>query len=52
MLAIDEFQVVAEKQLLEQVGGVTVDFTANEYGEGFQIRTGNQPKIDCGSCSC
>ncbi|MFH2009115.1 MAG: hypothetical protein ABI333_21170 [bacterium] len=49
---VDGFSVFAEKQLLEQVGGVTVDYTVTGFGEGFSIKSGNQSPTECGSCSC
>ena len=47
------FRVVAEKGLLEEMGGVTVDFVKTSWSEGFAIKPGNPPdKSACGSCSC
>jgi Fe-S cluster assembly iron-binding protein IscA len=49
---------VVEKQLLENTGGICVDFVQKGYFGGYQI----EPKIplkrsgsgsnECGSCSC
>ena len=52
MFTIDGFRVFAEKTLIEQVGGVTVDYTVTGFGEGFQIRPTNQMGNTCGTCSC
>ncbi len=44
------FKVVAEKSLLEQMGGITVDYRKSAFGGGFVIR----PKGENigGSCAC
>lgn len=44
------FKVVADKALLEQMGGISVDFRASMFGAGFVIR----PKGEHvgGSCAC
>ena len=44
--------MVAEKKLLEQTGGVIVDYTVTGFGEGFKIKGGNETPNACGSCSC
>ncbi|MFO7461584.1 MAG: iron-sulfur cluster biosynthesis family protein [Desulfatiglandales bacterium] len=40
------------KQLLEQVKHVTVDFVESAYGSGFSITSGLAKGNSCGSCSC
>jgi len=43
------FDVVIEKQLLEQVKGVKIDYETSKWrGEGFRIL----PTYQSGSCSC
>ena len=46
----DGFKVVADKALLEQMGGVAVDYRESAFGAGFVIR----PLGDHvgGSCAC
>ena len=47
------YQIVVERELLKQVGGLSVDFQGAGWRAGFSIRTGQQPEDDgCGSCSC
>ena len=46
------FRVVGEKSLLEQVGGVKIDYSKTGWQEGFQITEGNKDPNACGSCSC
>ena len=52
MITIDGFRVVAEKKLIEQFGGVTIDYMSTGWSEGFSIRPINQEGKECGSCSC
>ncbi|MBN2032346.1 MAG: Fe-S cluster assembly protein HesB [Deltaproteobacteria bacterium] len=40
------------KQLLEQVKPVTVDFVESGYGSGFSISSNLIKGNSCGSCSC
>lgn len=40
------------KQLLEQVKPVTVDFVESAYGSGFSISSSLAKGSSCGSCSC
>jgi len=45
----DGFKVVADKSLLEEMGGVKVDYRKSAFGGGFII----QPEGDfSGSCAC
>ena len=46
------FRLVAEKQLLEEFGGVTVDYMKSGWNEGFRITPGKTQDSNCGSCSC
>lgn len=52
MVAVDGLRVVADKQLLDQFGGVTVDYMSTGWSEGFRITPGKPPVDNCGSCSC
>jgi len=40
------------KELLDQVKPVTVDFVESTYGSGFAISSGMAKGNSCGSCSC
>ena len=40
------------KQLLDQVKPVTVDFVESAYGSGFSISSSLAKGSGCGSCSC
>jgi iron-sulfur cluster assembly protein len=40
------------KQLLEQVKPVTVDYLDSGYGSGFSISSSLAKGNSCGSCSC
>jgi len=40
------------KQLLEQVKPITVDFVESTYGSGFSISSSLAKGGSCGSCSC
>jgi Fe-S cluster assembly iron-binding protein IscA len=46
--------VVAEKSLMDEMGGVTVDYVKTSWSEGFAVKPGNAPAggNSCGSCSC
>ena len=45
----DGFKVVADRHLLEEMGGVTVAYQSSAFGSGFVIR----PKgAHSGSCAC
>ncbi len=50
-----DFSIVAEKALLEQVGGVQVDYVDSGWQSGFSIRGQNDEEPGaghCGSCGC
>jgi Fe-S cluster assembly iron-binding protein IscA len=40
------------KELLEEVSPVTVDFVSTDAGGGFKIVSKLTEKSSCGSCSC
>lgn len=44
------FNVVADKALLEQMGGISVDFRESMFGAGFVIRPSGEHAG--GSCAC
>lgn len=52
VVAVDGFRVVAEKKLLDEFGGVTVDYMKTGWSEGFRITPGKPSTSNCGSCSC
>jgi Fe-S cluster assembly iron-binding protein IscA len=43
---------VINKELLEEVNPVTVDFVSSAEGGGFKIISKLTEKSSCGSCSC
>lgn len=46
------FTLIASKTLLEDQGGITLDYTDGPFRKGFQIK-GNKPQEGCASgCSC
>jgi Fe-S cluster assembly iron-binding protein IscA len=46
------FRLVVERELLEQVGGLHVDYVERGWSSGFSIRVANQSTDGCGDCSC
>ena len=50
------FKIVVEEALLEQTGGVRIDFADNYFGGGFNIQSikplGSVGESACGGCSC
>jgi Fe-S cluster assembly iron-binding protein IscA len=52
----DELKFIVEKSLLEQTGGIKVDFANHAFGGGFKIDSvkplSNSGSNSCGSCSC
>jgi len=52
----DGFKVVVEESLLEQTGGIRIDFVDNYFGGGFNIQSvkplSSFGESACGSCSC
>jgi Fe-S cluster assembly iron-binding protein IscA len=52
VFTVDGFRVVADKKLLEEFGGVSVDYLKSGWAEGFSIKPGRQQGTTCGSCSC
>lgn len=53
----DGFKIVVEEALLEQTGGVRIDFADNYFGGGFSIQSVKPlsafgGESACGSCSC
>ncbi|MBW2526699.1 MAG: hypothetical protein JRI23_21125 [Deltaproteobacteria bacterium] len=47
------YQLVCEKSLVEQVGGLSVDFHDFGYSSGFTIRSGDAPTGGgCGPGCC
>ena len=44
--------MVAEKQLLEENGSITIDYTKTGWSEGFSIKPDKKADTNCGSCSC
>ena len=44
------FNVVADKGLLEQMGGISVDFRESAFGAGFVVRPRGENVG--GSCAC
>jgi len=50
------FKIVIENALLEQTGGVRIDFADNHFGGGFNIQSvkplSSSGESACGSCSC
>ena len=52
MVQVNGFSVVAERSLLEQFGGVTIDYMSSGWSEGFRITPGKPTESSCGSCSC
>ncbi|HEX9910379.1 MAG TPA: hypothetical protein VGA86_05815 [Desulfatiglandales bacterium] len=43
---------LVNKQLLDQVKPITVDFVESGWGSGFSISSGLKKAEACGSCSC
>jgi len=52
VVKVNGFSVVAERSLLEQFGGVTIDYMSSGWSEGFRITPGKPTESSCGSCSC
>lgn len=47
------YQLVVERSLLEQVGGLSIDFHDYGFSSGFSIRAGDAPAGGgCGPCAC
>ncbi|MDY6987242.1 MAG: hypothetical protein SWQ30_04220 [Thermodesulfobacteriota bacterium] len=43
---------VIEKELLERVNPIKVDYVESPMGAGFSISSGMERPDSCGSCSC
>lgn len=43
---------LVDKQLLEQVKPIVVDFIESGWGSGFSIKSNLKKAESCGSCSC
>ena len=46
------FTLVAERQLIDELGGVAIDFVRNAHGEGFDLRILGGEAGGCGDGSC
>lgn len=46
------YQLVVERKLLEQVGGLSIDFHDFGFSAGFTIHGGDAPAGGCGPCTC
>ncbi len=46
----ESFNVIIDRELLSQMGGITIDFRKSSWmGGGFSVEATNEP---AGSCSC
>lgn len=54
VLTATGFRVAADKKMLDEFGGVTVDYQKTNMGEGFRITPGKTLGKTCGNgrCSC
>jgi iron-sulfur cluster assembly protein len=43
---------LVNKQLLDQVKPITIDFVESGWGSGFSISSSLKKPDSCGSCSC
>jgi len=43
---------LVDKQLLDQVKPITIDFVESGWGSGFSISSGLKKAESCGTCSC
>jgi len=43
---------LVDKQLLDQVKPITIDFVESGWGSGFSISSSLKKPDSCGSCSC
>ena len=48
----DGVSYVVEKELLEQVQPIALEYVESDYGSGFQVKSNLKVKSGCGSCSC
>lgn len=49
----DGIRLVGDQALLEEAGGVTVDYQITREGAGFKVRANNDPPLSCGiGCHC
>ncbi len=49
----DGIRIIGDQALLEEAGGLTVDYQVTREGAGFRVLTDKEPRRSCGSgCHC
>lgn len=49
----DGIRLIGEQSLLDEAGGVTVDYQVTRAGAGFKVLANNEPRRSCGGgCHC
>ncbi len=49
----DGIRIIGAQDLLDEAGGVTVDYQITREGEGFKVLAKNEPPRSCGGgCNC